>query len=120
MKPPLKRISFASPAEIIDPQSAQFQQGLASKAGILAESLLDEAIGENDIRVKATALNAYAKYKTALDNDTSAILDKLAQMNDKQVGVLERALKQKSVLEDVRRGKFALEDVYGLPTKKKK
>ena len=120
MKSNLNQINFDSPVEVIDPKSGNFQQDIARKAGTLADAMLEKAMEEDEVRIMATALSAYSKYKTALDNDTSTILDKIAQMSEKQLIALEKAMKQKTIIENIKSGKYSLEDIYSLPSKKKK
>ena len=95
MKPPIKKVNFGDVVEIVDPKSGQFREKLASKAGMLAETMIDDAMDEDDIRVRATALNAYSKYRYIEANDSSVLLDKIVNMSEKQINMLERALKQK-------------------------
>ena len=118
MSTEFKKLDFNSPVEVIDPKSAQFQEDLASRAGQLAGEMLDSAFKE-DVRVQASVLNAYTKYRTAINEDVSNIFDKLLLMGDKKLRLLEKVLKQRGAMEDFKSGKFDLSDVYGLPKKKK-
>ena len=120
MKPPIKKVNFGDVVEIVDAKSGQFREKLASKAGMLAETMIDDAMDADDIRVRATALNAYSKYRYIEANDSSVLLDKIVNMSEKQINMLERALKQKSILEGVQTGKFGLEDIYNMPKKRNK
>ena len=115
----LENVEFGSTVEIIDPSHKSFQKSLDEKAMRLVDGLLDEGLEENDIREKATALNAYTKFKTMQQNDSLLLLDKITQMSDKQIEILEKALKQKNVLEKVKAGDFLLEDIYDLSKKKR-
>ena len=119
MSTEFKKRDFGAPIEIIDPHSSKFQEGLAEKAGMLAEEMLDSAMSESDVRVQASALNAYTKYRHVQNEDLGVLLDKLSLMEDKKLAILEKALKQRGVLEDMKAGKLTLAKAYNLPKKKK-
>lgn len=111
---------FEGAIELIDPRSADFQKNLAAKAGKLADDLLETALDKQDISAKTQALNSYSKYRQVIQNDTTTIIEQLSQMDDKKLKVLESALKRKKMLEDFKSGDMSLEQVYSLPSAKKK
>ena len=120
MKEKLNEIDYGDSIEVVDPKSADFQKNLSDKAGKLCDYMLEKAIDEpDDMAMRAQALNAYVKYKAMLNNDTGHLLDKLASLSDKQIGVLEKSLHQRNILDNVKGGKLDLTDFYNLPKKKK-
>ena len=118
MSTEFKKRDFGGPIEIIDPSSSEFQEELAEKAGQLASEMLDSAT-KDDVRIQASALNAYTKYRQVMNDDLGVLLDKLSLMGEKKLTILEKALKQRGVLEDLKTGKLTLAKAYNLPKKKK-
>ena len=113
---------FGDAVEVIDPAHKDFQRTLAEKAGRLASYMLDGAIEaeDEDMGMKATALKAYVNYRTMIQNDTHTLIDKIVAMDDRKLKFLEKALRQRSVIDNMKSGKLELEDIFNLPKKKKK
>ena len=110
---------FDEPVKIVDPKSADFQKGTESKAGILADSLLNKGIASGDVKSMALALTAYSKYKQILQDNPVYVLEKLASLSKEQLSVLEKSLKNQKNLDNFKGGKITLEDAFSLPGKKK-
>ena len=71
-----------------------------------------------EANLKIMALNAYSKYKKVISEDPTLVLNKINQLNDKQTRIAEAILKKQKMLDDFKKGKLKLEDVYKLTPKR--
>ena len=104
--------------ELDDPTKENFKKNLAHLAGRLAVDMVEHAIESSAIADKAKALIAYAQYRRIESADTAHILDLITKASPKKLKLLEGALKKKGLLEDVKRGKATLKDIYNISGRK--
>ncbi len=93
---------------------------LFKKAYIAVENILVQANLQNDQEKQHKALSSLLTYMRAKALNTNAIIEIIARANTQQLKLIEASLKKQGILEDIKKGKATLTDVYQLPVLKNK
>ena len=110
-----------SPEKIrFDEHPAGFDDNeLFKKAYHCVDNLLNQANLQEDEDKQYRALNGLLIYMRAKALNSNAIIEIIAKSNAKQLKLIEASLKKEGILEDIKRGRATLQDVYQLPIIKK-
>ena len=103
----------------VDSRAIHFQKNLDDKAGALIQNMLDK-VALDDTQALATTIKTWALYRTTLREDAILLVERLSSLNEKQLAVLEGALKKQDMIEKFKSGKISLEQVYNLSAVKNK
>ena len=95
-------------------------QELFKKAYIAVENMLSRANAEGDMEKQQCAVGSLLTYMKAKSLNMNPIIEMIANANTKQLRLLEASLRNEGILENIKRGKATLHDVYRLPQIKRR
>lgn len=96
------------------------EKSLREKMLQLADRIARKGLESEDIAEMAVAITACARYKQAKTQDTMAIVNMIATANPAKLRVIEGVLKKQVLLDNIKKGKPTLSEMYKLPDLKNK